>query len=1494
MSPRIATPLLAGLLVAAGAYYFLNDESISHETNSNHYSSITSSESDPNDANGIITANKSVSLPKKDNSLSGNQSVVVNNESLKTYKAFKEWQTEYAQNKSDKAFIEKGIEIAEKRRAFIEDDIKNRPRRALRNSLSYSAYSNLPESIKPLIEEPITVVADLKIFPDENSGVEDHNTVAIFYEENGERVSHNITLYGDRKRILSKNNLSIQGIRLGKLAAIDDQAFQVVIGNDVSWAENKLALANNDKNKDYFTDEVIVGEPIKAVSQGQLYYFANESNVDALNLAMTQLENQMGPNSHLLEKSGMGNTVLPASGVSLKEQYSQQVLQASTWTETKKKMFFIRVDFSDNTGESVSKANLESVVNGSVSTLISNFSYRKTDIEGALSGTPVEASSQVVRMPQPGSYYSNLDNTSFANGSVALHADAKTAFDALGTSINLNDFDIVGVHFANIGMPYAGLASVGGGNHWIQSTTAPNVIAHELGHNYGLGHANYWDTGGNSVVGAGAEIGYGDIYDTMGNQSSGDFHVQAKSRLNWLPSSEWIDVSASGTYRIYRFDQDTLNTNNKALRVTKGSNEYYWLGYRRDFTSNTYSQNGAYIIWQRPNATNSVLIDTTPGSSDGKNDAGITLGRTYSDATADIHVTTIDQGGSGTDEWLDIQVNIGTQTGNQDPSVTITPPAALSARTPLVFTATASDPDGDTLAYDWDFGDGKIQSNVSNVTQKWTVGGNYTIKVTVSDMKGGTASHELTVTVVDPVAQWSDRTSNVTDNIVDIAASDTLAVAITNFAVIGSTDGTTWSQLSGRPSLNTYLRSIIYDGNQWVAVGQDYSFSASSWQGAVYTSPDASTWTERYKGGNRLRAVTSSGSVLVAVGDNGEAIRSTDSGVTWSAVSTGISTRLINIAYGNSQFIAVGSYFTGGASAMATSTDGLTWTDQTSSSGVAASAGYSAIEYFNDKFIGAAVNSRLGYLEDNGGIAFLSTRSNREEMPALMYGNGIYFGAGRNQDDSYNDLDVVSEDGKSWTTSSTTTSVPDRNSGVFFKDTFITVGDNGSIRQSGIFTAAVADNDSDGYDDTVETNVPNANDNNTGDGNGDGTDDNNQSDVTSFQANDGTSWLTYANTSSAAQSNFATSGAPVTVPADNQLVLGTTQFDLATTAGAVVTIEVYVAQDTSIKDYLLLSNDGEWYAQNATVTHAGNKTKLVFTVTEGGEFDRDATANGTLQLAEGGVMVESGLDIWPYAYLYGNVDLNTQTTAKSFSVKNTGSRALTITTVGTTGNDASEFVINNDGCSGQTLAADTDCTISASFQPTSIGSKSALIKVSTNDPDNASASIFVRNHEADEEESERRLPPVLNAFEILDSSSQPVTSMQSNTEYTVEWSILGYHEDYISSVVMFNCTGIADNTTCGANFTDSTRFLSSGQVNRYQSVNGLWQHQGIQSKVNQYRYTFTTPTVANSTPIVIRFYRLNSKDLQAGNGGLSLIIPGNHADDYYDTTGRRVKSTITP
>lgn len=65
------------------------------------------------------------------------------------------------------------------------------------------------------------------------------------------------------------------------------------------------------------------------------------------------------------------------------------------------------------------------------------------------------------------------------------------------------------------------------------------------------------------------------------------------------------------------------------------------------------------------------------------------------------------------------------------------------------FTAAAGDPDGDALAYAWNFGDGTF-GNGASVLHSYTVAGTYTASVIASDDRGGQVSGSVTVSVVAP------------------------------------------------------------------------------------------------------------------------------------------------------------------------------------------------------------------------------------------------------------------------------------------------------------------------------------------------------------------------------------------------------------------------------------------------------------------------------------------------------------------------------------------------------------------------------------------------------------------------------------------------------------------------------------------------------------------------------------------------------------------------
>ena len=86
--------------------------------------------------------------------------------------------------------------------------------------------------------------------------------------------------------------------------------------------------------------------------------------------------------------------------------------------------------------------------------------------------------------------------------------------------------------------------------------------------------------------------------------------------------------------------------------------------------------------------------------------------------------------------------------GNAPPVVTVTatPSSAVAGVTSVDFAATASDPDGDTIAYAWDLGDGTTDGGASP-SHVYAAAGAYTATVTVTDGNGGSAVAPVDVVV---------------------------------------------------------------------------------------------------------------------------------------------------------------------------------------------------------------------------------------------------------------------------------------------------------------------------------------------------------------------------------------------------------------------------------------------------------------------------------------------------------------------------------------------------------------------------------------------------------------------------------------------------------------------------------------------------------------------------------------------------------------------------
>jgi hypothetical protein len=273
-----------------------------------------------------------------------------------------------------------------------------------------------------------------------------------------------------------------------------------------------------------------------------------------------------------------------------------------------------------------------------------------------------------VTLTNLGSGYTSAPTVWLIGGGGAGAAATATPGNTTGGDY-LPNYDRIIVLFSGLsyivpysGINYGGLAQVGGPNVWINGEFDFRVVAHELGHTYGLWHANLWHVSdGNPISMTGTNLEYGDPYDTMGandpQDTLTDFNPYYKYRLGWVTDDQVPMVTKSGVYRINQFDNST-GTGTLGLRIARDSTNTYWVAIRRDGLRwpSTTINDGAYVFWQNT-SLNSLLLDlNTPGSS--TNDAALGLNTVFTDKDIRKAIIPVVNGGISPNAYMDVAVDM--------------------------------------------------------------------------------------------------------------------------------------------------------------------------------------------------------------------------------------------------------------------------------------------------------------------------------------------------------------------------------------------------------------------------------------------------------------------------------------------------------------------------------------------------------------------------------------------------------------------------------------------------------------------------------------------------------------------------------------------------------------------------------------------------------------------------------------------------------------------
>lgn len=634
--------------------------------------------------------------------------------------AFNDWAKNWksASAAEREQMIAQGLELATARRPEFKKLIKADPQMALEMATPRVTRQDLPQEIVDQLEQPVSAIGDYNVYLGKPApGIElppGTELARRYFETNGR--SYIARVYGDMQPVMSRKKIPLQGVSIDREFAVAkspvrqlESGERVAPGTPVDQTCPVSGITTQATVEEPITDET----PAVEVG-GRVILLCNGSHVRVLDDSYTAGIQASGPGGSGYFKDNYPGTSSEAIGnfrcLYIRVTYPDQMRAPNSETSAYNDMRNVSRFFLES---SFSRLTTTSVV------------------------TPL------IVMPHSKAWYVAKDSE--VDGLGLVHSDARSEARKLGYDSGQFNCTIVRV---NSGPRLDGISWGGGDSVWV-SWDGMDVLNHECGHSLGRNHANFWTTSDGSAIGVGANQEYGNSFDVMGGGGGFGAHYNAISKraLGWLPDVNVHRLPpANGIYRIFAYDQPQLEEGKRyALLVDKDPQRRFNIEYHPAMGGKLTDSVLMLISGLGSNAGH--LIDTTPGSPGGKGDGGIQIGRTFSDPESDIHFTLIGKNATNPPS-MDVALMRGPFPGNLPPTVALSATATtISAGGSITFTATATDPNGDALAYHWDFSDGYISPNAAVMTRTFPSVDQQTVTLTVSDMKGGIARTNVVVNI---------------------------------------------------------------------------------------------------------------------------------------------------------------------------------------------------------------------------------------------------------------------------------------------------------------------------------------------------------------------------------------------------------------------------------------------------------------------------------------------------------------------------------------------------------------------------------------------------------------------------------------------------------------------------------------------------------------------------------------------------------------------------